>query len=219
MAQLPTIYTIQASDAPQHTGRLQDILHNLKNEERIGHFTNLGSEDDLSSLSDTIRNNDLILIVLTNQLEAQKERIENSSRNVKANHPEAKIAEIIVDNVVYDNTFITFPADLIPFRDREDKDTAWNSIEQSLKKLFPLKERKKPNTHWWKKIPIPGWWLIAGTLAALLGLVVLFSFFIGDDPHRLTVVQSSSRIARILAGRCSEEPPTSTLRLRSLHAS
>ena len=142
MRQLPVIYAIQASDAPLHTDRLRKILKNLENENRIRDFRMLGGNDDLSFIMDSIGEEDLILIVLTHQLEASKEHIENRFRVLKSKQPGTRIAEILVDNVVYDHEYITFPVDLLPFRNREDLDSAWGSFEESLKNMFPA--RKKP---------------------------------------------------------------------------
>lgn len=149
MKRLPAIYTIRASDAPQHTGRLQEILQKLKTENRIANFTTLGVDDDLSSLTGKTGDEDLILVLLTSQLEPQKEQIENRLKALKANRPGLKVAEIIVDNLVYENEFITFPADLKPVRDREDMDAVWSGIGQSLKDMFPPAEDGEPFP--WKK--------------------------------------------------------------------
>ena len=48
MAPLPGIYTIQASDAPQHTGKLREILQNLKSDNRIREFTMKSAIEELS---------------------------------------------------------------------------------------------------------------------------------------------------------------------------
>ena len=184
MAQLPTIYTIQASDAPQHTGRLQEILQNLKTENRIDRFNRLGAEDDLSSLTETIRDDDLILIVLTLGLESQKERIESRLKTLKT-----RIAEIIVDNVAYDNAFITYPADLVPVRNREDMDATWRSIEQGLKEMLPVQEDEE-RVHpiaWPKYLKIAGIILLVITLAWTIPNIITgsgpearFTYYIGE---------------------------------------
>jgi len=41
---------------------------------------------------------------------------------LKSNQPGLRIAEILADNLIYDNEFITFPDDLRPIRNREDMD-------------------------------------------------------------------------------------------------
>lgn len=143
MAQPPVIYTIQASDAPQHTVKLREILLDLKSESRIEDYKLLDIEEGLSKLTDQVKEEDLILIVLTNQLETHKEQIENRFRALKSRLPGARVAEILVDNIVYDNEFITFPADLRPIRNCEDMDGAWSSIEESLKDMFPARSKQK----------------------------------------------------------------------------
>lgn len=178
MAQLPAIYTIQASDAPQHTGKLQEILQNLKTENRIGSFTSVKPDEDLSSVTDIIQEEDLILVVLTNQLDSQREQIETELKALQAARSGVRIGEIIVDNVPYENEFITFPADLRNIRDREDKDTVWSNIDQSLKDMFPAEKKPEPvpPMDWPKYLKISG--IIIGVI---LGFFLLRSLFVDDN--------------------------------------
>lgn len=111
----------------------------------------MNPDDDLTSLSDTIKEEDLVVVLLTNQLEPQKEQIESSLRDLNANRPGIKIAEILIDNVKYDNEHITFPGDLRPIRNREDMDAAWTGIEQNLKNMFPPPVKKEPVPFDWQK--------------------------------------------------------------------
>lgn len=136
---LPSVTIIRASDASRYTDKLQLILQNLRMENRIRDFSIVDANDDLSLLNYNIDEQDLILIVLTNQLESQKKQIEDIVKPLQA-----KVAEIIVDNVVYDNNFITFPSDLRPIYDRDDKKAVWGDIEQSLKDMFPAKKSYEP---------------------------------------------------------------------------
>jgi len=140
MASLPEIIVIQASDTPQHTARLRKVLQKLKTENRIRGFTALGLDDDLSSVSDTLQKDDMILLLLTRELEEKREQIENRVKALKAGQPGIRIAEILVDHLPYDKEFITFPADLQPIRDREDMDGAWSSIGESLRDMFLVRE-------------------------------------------------------------------------------
>ena len=158
MATGPAIYTIQTSDASQHTGKLQEILQNLKTANRIVDFTLLDSDENLSAIAENIEEEDMVLIVLTHQLESKKKHIESIFRNLKSNKPGTRVAEVIVDNVVYDNEFITFPADLRPIRDRDDMDVVWNGIEQNLKDMYPVKKIEKPvpQKNWSKYLKITG---------------------------------------------------------------
>lgn len=168
---LPVIYIIQASDAPQHTGRLKQILQDFKVDKRIDHFEILGADDDLAFLYDKMKKDDLILIVLSDQLEENKEQIRKRCKNLKSGKPGIRIAEILVDNVAYDNEFITLPTDLKPIRTREDMDSVWSGIDGSLGKLFPVKETEKesngpdPSGDWWKYLKIAG---------IVIGLVLVF---------------------------------------------
>jgi hypothetical protein len=133
----PVIYIIQASDAPEHTGRLREILQNLKSENRISRFTVLSADEELSTLPGKLKKEDMILIVLTRQLEDHKNRIETRFNSLKDKQNGAKAAELLVDNVVYDKAFITLPPDLIPMRNRKDMDDAWSSTMERLKMMFP----------------------------------------------------------------------------------
>lgn len=162
------IYTIQASDAPQHTGKLQTILQNLQSQNRIRSFVNTEADSDLSSITDAVKEGDLILIVLTHQLDPQREQIETELKDLKTARPEIRIGEIIVDKVPYENEFITFPADLRDIRSREDMDEAWGSIEQSLKDMFPAEKEPDPVSpfDWPKYLKIGG--VIIGVILALL---------------------------------------------------
>lgn len=139
MSPLPSIYLIRASDASPYIDKLRIILQNLKIENRIKGFTRVDADGDLSFLRENIKEEDLILIVLTDKLESQKERIENFVKPLKT-----RVAEIIIDNVVYDNDFITFPADLRPICNRDDKEAVWSGIEQNLKDMLPVTKHREP---------------------------------------------------------------------------
>jgi len=177
MASLPEIIAIQASDAAQHTAQLRKILQKLKTENRISGFTALDPNNDLSSVSDTLKKDDMILILLTSELEGKRDEIENRVKVLKAGQPGIRIAEILVDHLPYDKEFITFPTDLRPIRDREDMDEAWNSIGKSLRHMFPVNEIQEPDSSRptyklnelqdWEKVII-----IAALLVAFLILVL-----------------------------------------------
>lgn len=181
MAHLPTIHLIHASDAPQHLGKINDILQNLKAENRIGNFSSLNADNDLSPLNEKLEGDDLMLVLLTDQLEPHRERIEKKLNELKDLRPDIKVAEIIVDNLMYDNRFTTFPVDLKPIRNREDMDTAWNSIEHSLKEMFPAKKKKEP-------VPLKSnWSKYLKYVAFLIALVVAYFIFRGlfEDNNRI----------------------------------
>lgn len=198
MPQLPTIYAIQASDAPQHIGKLQEILQNLQAEKRIGSFKTLGVEDDLSAIKKNIQDEDLILIILTRQLESQKEQIINSFNDIKTSGG-VRIGEIIVDNVPYENEFITFPADLRPIRNREDMDAVWGSIEENLSNIFPVHESDMEawNLPEWLRGTLewpwesPGRWhgaLFLGLIGSAFVVVAQFLNYI-NDPRGISLFE------------------------------
>ena len=142
MARLPTIYTVWAPDAIQPAATLQQILQKLKTEARVADFMKLEIEDTQLSSMENLEDGDLILILLTYQLES--EQTENKISAFKTNRPGVNVAEIVIDNIPYEIGFITFPTDLRPIRERADINAAWSSIEQSLKDMFPIKEIHQP---------------------------------------------------------------------------
>ncbi|CAN5332694.1 hypothetical protein BH23BAC1_BH23BAC1_17900 [soil metagenome] len=175
MSNLPTVYIIHASDAPQHLGKLKEILFTLKTENRISSITSLDQDYDFSAFNEKIEDGDLVITLLTNQLEPQKLRIENSLGALKVKRPEIKVAEIIVDNLTYDNDYITFPSDLKPIRSREDMDSVWSGIEISLKDMFPAK-RPRPVTIDW-----PKYLKIAGILLAIILVFFIVRGLLDND--------------------------------------
>jgi len=165
---LPNIYTIQAFDAPQHTERLRKILQEMQTEDRIGGFTVLKPVEDLSTLAGSVNYEEMILILLTDGLEAQRAMIESKVKDLSRKMPGLRVAEILVDNIVYDNEFITFPDDLHPIRNREDMDEAWDSIASSLRDMFPVNQKKK-------KEPFPLWILFVVLGVLLFGGILIFT--------------------------------------------
>lgn len=151
MEQLPTIYLIHASDAPQHEAKLLEIIQNLTAENRIQGFSTLAPDNEMASLKGSMLEKDLILVLLTNKLEPKKDEVENRIKDLAANRPGIEIAEILIDNVKYDNSYITFPVDLRPIRDREDMDATWSKIEENLKEMFPVQKNEEPVPFDWQK--------------------------------------------------------------------
>lgn len=187
MVHYPVIYTVQATDAAQHAAKLQEILQHLKAASRIGSFASVGQDDDPAGITSKIQDDDLILLLLTTEFEPQKERWEAALRTLKSERPRVRIAEVIVDKVVYDNEFLAFPADLKPIREREDMDAVWKGIEQSLQDIFPvLEEEKKPVA--WKKYATYAAIILALALVGWLlsklgggGPNAAFSYYVGDN--------------------------------------
>lgn len=171
MVQLPTIHLIHTSDALQHLGRVKEILQQLKAEHRISTFITWRLEDGFTSLREKVASGDLVLALLTQSLETRKEEIEQLLRNARAQTPDLEIAEIIVDNIPYENEFITFPPDLKPIRSREDMDAVWRDIAQNLRAMFPVQataESEASTSQWSKYLKIAG----------IVILVVVIAFFL-----------------------------------------
>ena len=101
MASLPIFYCIHGADAPQHLGKIQQIAEKFKQQQRITDFTSLSTQDALSSLSERFRKNDLIVLLLTYELEPKRKEITSLLSQIKSNFPESRIAEIIIDNIQF----------------------------------------------------------------------------------------------------------------------
>ncbi len=169
---MPVIYLIQATDAPQHSGKMQDLLEELKSERRISSYQVYDSTADLSPLGTSVKGVDMVISMLTNGMEPDKSRVESALSQLKEDG--AKVAEIIVDHVTYEKEFITFPGDLKPIRDREDMDAAWDRIGQQLREIYPPQEVELEETpiDWLKYLKYAAaviliglitWWLLGRT--------------------------------------------------------
>jgi hypothetical protein len=132
----PTIFCIHASDAPQHTEELKAILLRMKTENRISNFDTI----DISSSPNLSLNGGEasgIIVLLTHGIEQVRKEIEKRLTDLnRANG--VRLIEIIVDNLPYHNSFISFPQDLKPIRTRDDMNLVWVSIEKNLQELFPM---------------------------------------------------------------------------------
>lgn len=187
MTQLPTIHLIHAKDAPDSLGRLKEILNNLKAEHRINKHVSIDAESSIS-LSGQVQEEDMILLVLSKALESQKENIEKELQKLKQQHPGLKVAEIILDNIPYENEFITFPADLKPIRNREDTEVVWDSIAQSLRDIFPVQEEEVNHTPTPTSSPSQSSKYVkwGGIIAALFFMAFfLIWFFVDFGPDRV----------------------------------
>lgn len=156
MANQISIYCIHASDAPQHLGRIQQLAQKFKDQKRISNYVTLSPEETKASLQEKVSPDDIVILLLTVGLEPRQKEIEDILSDIKQN---VTIAEIIIDNIRYENEYITLPTDLKPIRNREDMDKAWLAIEEDLDKLVPKK------TVTWKKFIIPA------TAVAIIGLL------------------------------------------------
>lgn len=146
MANLITIYCIHASDAPQHLGKIQQFSQKLSEQKRIADFVPLAPEAANSSLSEKVQETDVIILLLTLGLGTKQKEIENLLSQLKTKLSNIIIAEIIIDNIQYENEYITLPTDLKPIRDRQDMDQAWLEVEKNLDDLIP---KASPSS--WKK--------------------------------------------------------------------
>jgi hypothetical protein len=134
----PRVQVIHASDAPQHVAELKAILMRMKSENRISDL--IVQDITLQSFTSPSPNENTggIIILLTHRVESAREEIEGSFMNLRLDMQKLKLIEIIVDNVPYNNHFISFPQDLKPIRSRDDMNLVWQGIEQDLQVIFPV---------------------------------------------------------------------------------
>jgi hypothetical protein len=138
----PIVQLIHASDAPQHTAELKSILGRMKTENRISDFTAIDIGANPDNINFKNEDHQGIIVMLTHEIEQLRNNIEQSLKNLTQEKPNIKLIEIIVDNLPYDNNFISFPQDLMPIRSLVDMNTAWNGIERDLHAIFPKLETK-----------------------------------------------------------------------------
>jgi len=139
MPNLPTVYLVHASDAPQHLSRLKEILKELANKRSIGNFLSLDSSQSYALAEDKIRENDMVIILLSNGLtatEGLKETVESRMIALAANNRSLKLVEIIVDSIPFDKNFMIFPEDQQPIRERADMDGVWAKIKSRLEQIY-----------------------------------------------------------------------------------
>jgi hypothetical protein len=132
----PVVYCIHASDAPQHAGELKMILLRMKAENRISDFKtiNISVTPNFSFNGEVPKG---IIVLLTQEIERTRVEIEKFMTNTNQESG-VKLIEIIVDNLPYHNSFISFPQDLKPIRTRDDMNLVWATIEKNLQELFPM---------------------------------------------------------------------------------
>jgi hypothetical protein len=139
MRNLPTIYLVHASDAPQHLSRLREILQKLANSQSIDGFISLDSSDNYALPEEKIREDDMIIIVLSNGLvatEGLKDSVERRMIELAANNRSLKLVEIIVDSIPFDKNFMIFPEDQQPIREHVNRDIVWDKIMSRLEKIY-----------------------------------------------------------------------------------
>ncbi len=183
----PIVQLIHASDAPQHTGELKSILQRMKSENRILDFSALDVSSNPESITFKTEDHQGIIVLLTNEIESVRTEIENLLRNVTQEKQNIKLIEIIVDNLPYHNSFISFPQDLMPIRSRVDMNLVWNGIEQDLHAMFPIAKEPEievtpaTDNRLKKYLKLAG--LTLATLALCNILVFVISPRINDNPY------------------------------------
>src|SRR5262245_58739301 len=133
--QPPIIQLIHASDAPQHTGELKSILLRMKSENRISDFFTLDISKSAGNISFKGEDRQGVIVLLTNEIESKRTEIEKLLKGITLEKQEIKLIEVIVDNLPYNNNFISFPQDLMPIRSLVDMNAVWNGIEQDLRAI------------------------------------------------------------------------------------
>jgi len=123
MATLPTLYCINASDAPQHLGKIQRLSQKFKQEQRITDFIPLFRSDVPGSLHERFKENDLIIVLLTYEVEGTRKHTATMLKNVQGKFSESNTEEII-QFVNENNTALNV-------------DAAWSEIEDNLKQALP----------------------------------------------------------------------------------
>jgi len=144
MIPLPLVYCVYGTDAPQHLGKVQTLMSQFKADNRIEDFFPLEIDNALA-ISERFKANDIIVLLLTVELNKKRKDIASLIVNIESKFPGSIIVEIIIDNVPFENRYITLPQNLRPIRDVQDMDLAWNDIEARLKQILPAyKTQKKP---------------------------------------------------------------------------
>jgi PKD repeat protein len=137
MASLPTLYCIHSSDAGQHLGRIEQLAQKLRDQNRIAGLVTLAAENVDDGLAQKVERQDVIIVLLTAALEKFQGSLGPLLSRVKNKYANLPIAEILIDNIRYENAYITLPTDLRPIRDRENMDQIWLEVETNLNELIP----------------------------------------------------------------------------------
>lgn len=170
MATTKFIRVIHAPDVDQHLENLKGILENLKMENRITGYSHLASETVEEGSFKDVGREDMVIVLLTEGISGHKAKIERLLHKLKDSDDDTKIAEIIVDNIPYEPRFIAFPTDLKHIRSREDLESVFKEIGESLRDMFPKMEEPVPPP------PPPPTWkkYVPYAVVALLALVGMY---------------------------------------------
>ncbi|HTE30836.1 MAG TPA: PKD domain-containing protein, partial [Chryseolinea sp.] len=189
MPNLPTINVIYASDALEQLEALKNILEKFKAERRISDYTLIADVDQFVSSQYKVKANDTLITLLTLKL-ARLDEIRSISKQLKVSWPEIKVFEIIVDQLPYDNKFVTFPPDLAPIRGRNDMVSVWSDIEKTLRSMLPAIQPPPPPP------PPDGWKTILKIGIPLIIIIALIFWWQfrnnGNPPEQTPLAQFSS---------------------------
>jgi PKD repeat protein len=174
MTSLPNVYCIHCSDAGQHLARIEQLAQKLRDQNRIAGLVSLVAEEVDDGFIQRVERQDLIIVLLTTALEKFQGRLGPLFSQVKNKYANLPIAEILIDNIRYENAYITLPTDLRPIRDRENMDQIWSEAEATLSDLIP-----KPQPISKRKFLIPA--IVVAVVGLLIWLVPKIS--LNGDPE------------------------------------
>lgn len=140
MLNLPSVYLIYGSDAPQHSTKMKEILLELVKENRIKAFKTLESKTEWLLPSEEFVERDLIIVLLTDQIAEYHVAGTRGLKELQAKNKQLKVMEIIVDSVPYDDSFIIAPITTEPIRKSPQIDEIWAGIKKDLFVMFPAPE-------------------------------------------------------------------------------
>ncbi|HET8737044.1 MAG TPA: hypothetical protein VFM69_10635 [Pricia sp.] len=186
-----TVYVIHAPDGDQHLGNVQNILELLKNERRIAAHAAMESDTVTAESLATIGTEDMVLMLLTDGITSNKVQIEEWLLKLRDKHSGVRVAEVIVDNIPYEEQFIAFPTDLEPIRSRGDMDRVWKKIGDGLRSILPVEEMEPTPPAWKKWVPYVLGILVLGGLIYLISQSGLmgkapkaeFAYLVKDPIH------------------------------------
>ncbi|MFO7826878.1 MAG: hypothetical protein R6V72_23290 [Cyclobacterium sp.] len=136
MKSFKKVHLTMTDDAGFHADIINKLIENLQAENRIEGYEQRTSAENI----DKMRDGDVYLIVVTEEISSQLPVIQNKLKYLKHKNPGLQALAILVDGPKGEQgDFVFFPEDRIPLRERADWEQAWKKIEHSLKELFPKK--------------------------------------------------------------------------------
>ena len=127
------LYCIHGADVQQHLGKIEQISKRLKEQRRIADFISLGVENAANMLPGKFAKKDLLVLLLSDDLETKRRELTTLLSQIKEKFPESTIVEIIIDHIPFANEYITLPTDLKPIRNAPNPNVAWENVEEELK--------------------------------------------------------------------------------------